>query len=289
MRYGAEMNRFVPEKKEGPSVLDQAYEKAQALLARESINMDEFKEIYGEQQVESDKRYTEELEGKFQQGSEDSRRQKKLATVLEAIFYDQSRENAWLGSGVKTIRPSKYDDYVNGVDCIAEYEEEGRSAFLAMAIDATTGHPGSKFNRIRDDLGRGKLGKVKYFHTDKFSGMLKNIPKVVVGASPKDLEEVMELWVKGDNEALAVHPLQTLILEEIVIQLESFKEFSERRGHTANAKIFEHYVGMLKPILEAKKTSVPLGALKNDAVLTGIKGQLLGFNPPRPTPMTAAA
>jgi hypothetical protein len=247
--YEAGPGPAVPQQEGEPaSLLDQAYDKAKGVLAESEVDMDEFEELYTHEGVARDRRKAAELADKFERNaSPEEQKQKKMATVLEAVFHDQSRNNAWLGEGVSNTRPGDYDDFINGVDCIAEYKEEGRSAFLAMAIDATySSYPGAKFNRIRADLMNGKLGEVKYFKTDNFKGMLTGIPRVVVGASAKTLEEVMGMWVRGDSEALRGHPIQTLILEQIVMQLEAFKEFCERRKPLATkAKLFENYLAIL--------------------------------------------
>lgn len=287
MRPRYEASRPPQQEAESQSLLDQAYEKAKAVFADSTVNMDDFKSLYPPEMVERDKQKAAELESKFERrATPEEKKQKQMATVLEAMFHDQSRNNEWLGKGVSTIRPGEYDDFINGVDSIVEYKGDGRSAFLAMAIDATySSYTGAKFNRIRSELIEGKLGEVKYFKTDNFKGMLSGIPKVVVGASSKTLEEVMALWVRGDNEALRNHPIQTLILEQMVLQLEAFQEFcAKRKALENNAKVFGNYLTILKPILEEKKATVPMDSLKNDTVLNGIKGQLLGFNPPKPAP-----
>lgn len=283
-RFGERMNR-APENPEAAALLESAYQKAQALLDAETVDMNAFKGIYGEAEVRGDATRVADYEKKFAaENTERERRDKKLATVVEAIFYDQASRNGWLGPSAQVLRSSKFDDYVNGVDCITEYNRGNAAAYLAMAIDATwSSHPGWKFNRIREDLVRGKLGKIKYLKAGAEPQRGREVPKVVVGASEKTLREVIKLWVNGDGEALKDHPIQILFLEEIVDQLEGFKTFSKKRGHEKNVAIFDEYLAILRPILEEKQRIIhaPEG-YKNDIVRSGIQASLVGLNYERP-------
>jgi hypothetical protein len=279
-RFGERMNR-APEDPEAVALLETAYEKAQELLDAESVNMNAFKGIYGEAEVRGDAARVVDYEKKFAaETTERGKRDKKLATVVEAIFYDQARRNGWLGPSAQVLRSSKFDDYVNGVDCITEYNRGNAAAYLAMAIDATwSSHPGWKFNRIREDLVRGKLGKIKYLKAGNKPQRGREVPKVVVGASEKTLQEVIKLWTSGDENALKDHPIQILFLEEIVEQLEGFKKFSGKKGHAKNVAIFDEYLAILQPILEEKRKTIhaPEG-YKNDIVRSGIQASLVGLN-----------
>jgi hypothetical protein len=296
------MSRFNPherangtsENQEFAETLELAYEKAQVMLSAKAVDMRAFKNIYSKEEIERDEAQVADLEKKFAATgtTERERRDKKFATVVEAFFFDMASRNGWLGADAEVLPSSKYDDYVNGVDCFAGYKRGGMAAFLAMAIDATwSSHPDSKFNRIREGLIRGKLGKMKYPQADGKPQRGREVPRVVVGASEQTLREVIKLWTEGNDEALKNHPIQVLFLQEIVDQLEAFKTFSERKSngnregaHAKNVAVFDEYHAILKPILEEKRRAIPTaGIFENDIVRNGIKASLFGLNyvPPK--------
>jgi hypothetical protein len=279
-RFGETVHN-APEGREPAAILETAYQRSQTLLAAKAVNMEAFRDVYGDAEIRGDMAKVADYEKKFEaDATERKKRDKKLATVVEAIFYDQASRNGWLGPGAHVLRSSPYDDFVNGVDCITEYQRGDAAAYLAMAIDATwSSHPGFKFNRIREDLSRGKLGKIKYLEAGSRHHRGKEVPKVVVGASEETLGEVIELWVNGNDETLRDHPIQVLFLEEIVDQLEGFRIFSEKRGHAKNVAIFNDYLAILKPILEEKKRKVrPSEKFEHDIVRNGIRASLVGLN-----------
>jgi hypothetical protein len=281
------MNRFesnagrIGEHSEKEALLEAAYKKARTLLDAHAIDMNEFRSVYSDMEIRNDAAKVANYERMFAaEATERGRRDKELATVVEAIFFDQVGRNGWLGPDTQVLPSSKLDDYVHGVDFITEYNRGNIAAYLAMAIDATwSSHPGGKFNRIREDLVRGKLGKIKYFKAGGKPQRGREVPKVVVGASERALTEVIKLWMDGNDEALKDHPVQILFLEEIVDQLKGFRIFSQKRGHAKNVAIFDEYLAILGPILEEKKKEIPPSPeLKNDLVRNGINASLVGLN-----------
>jgi hypothetical protein len=285
-RFGERGGR-TPEDAEFAELLERAHEKAEELLNAKSVDMNAFKGIYSEEKIRIDEAKVADYEKKFAaaDSTEQKRRDKKLATVMEALFLDRARRRGgWLGEGAQVLPASKLDDYQNGVDCITEYKRGNTATYLAMAIDATwSSSPYKKFDRIRDDLSRGKLGKIEYLEADGKPQRGKEVPRVVVGASEQTLREVIKLWVDGDEAALEKHPIQLLFLQEIVDELEECRTFSEKRKHAKNVAVFDEYLAILKPILEEKKQTIQTTeTFENDTVRNGIKASLFALNYERP-------
>jgi hypothetical protein len=266
-------------------ILESAYAKAESLLNAKAVDMKAFKGIYGEEKIRIDEAKVADYERKFAaaDSTEQKRRDKKLATVMEAMFFDEASKG-WLGEGAQVLPASKFDDYVNGVDCITEYKRGSTAAYLAMAIDATwSSNPYSKFDRIGENLSRGKLGKIEYLKADGRPQRGREVPRVVIGASEKTLREVIKLWMNGDEAALKDHPIQILFLKEIVKELEECRTFSQKRKQERNVTVFDEYLAILKPILEEKKQTIPTtGTFENDTVWNGIKASLFALNYERP-------
>jgi len=276
--------RRSPEQIEFETLLDRAFEKAKDTLGSGDTDMQdpEFVDLYKDQQIQIDLQKVKDYEEIFASKPRTPEQiyHEKIGKILEALFHEQASINHWLGENTKVSRTSRFDDVVNGVDEVVEYEEKGKASYLALAIDATSSsHPGWKFSKIRDQLRKRELGKIKYFKAKNFVGTLKDLAKVVIGASPENLQEVIKLWVSDENEKLKNHPIQTLFLEQAVTQLENFKSFSEREKDLKNVKVFERDLEILKPILAQKRKAAPLTEkLQKDSVFAGIKAELVGLN-----------
>ena len=96
----------------------------------------------GIQVVQKDKEYVSRMEERFAQEKAqhpEKERIDKIAAIFEYIFYQEAESSEWLGGQVETIKTSKYDDFKNGVDLVAEFKESETSAsHLGLAIDVTT-------------------------------------------------------------------------------------------------------------------------------------------------------
>jgi len=269
------------ERMETRLLLDRAHERAQREIASAGIKPDKFRDLYGEEAVDRDLAYVADMEERFRRSeTQESREAHKVATVFEGIFYDQAEMSDWLGPDAITIMPSRYDDIKNGVDTIIETRHEGGAAsHFGVAIDVTSGIDlDKKFERIMDEIRAGKLSRVKYFKSDhmKFRGELSRLPRIVIGASGKTVTELAELWLEKDNKALASHPVQFQILEEMELQFSAFKAFAKKVNQPDIAAIYSQALLAIRKIIEEKK-----GSLKDngdrDEVFESIKSWMKNF------------
>ena len=155
----------------------------------------------------------------------------------------------------------------------ADEDEKENVKYLALGIDVTSSpiNIRNKLKRIKDHIVDGTLTMMEYFHSENhnpdFYGVMTNIPQVVIGTEAKTIKELSELWmtayglpklrqrsagaplspeaeqnqrksVKKAKEVLGKHRVQTLLLEEIKIQLTAFREFALKAGQTAVADKF---------------------------------------------------
>ncbi len=241
--------------------IEQAYEKARLVLKKQAIQMDNFRDLYGDESVEKDKKYVKKMEEIFSKDKNpEGEEAEKLAKVFEVIFYEQAELNEWLGSNVSTIISSRYDDIKSGVDSIAEFRESDTSAsYLALAVDVTTGgQMVKKFMRIKKEITEGKLVKIKYFASEHMGirGELSRVPRAVVGVSAATVKEISELWLERKNKELSQHAIQFQILEEIVQQLEIFQKYAESVNQPALASIYKKTYNLVEKIYQGKKESI---------------------------------
>jgi hypothetical protein len=266
--------------------VDAVYKKAvERLAASGSIDPDDF-DNYDPMIINEDLKYVEEMEKRFDKDkTPESEQAQKLATVLEAILHDQIELNDWLGPDVMTRKASKYDDYKNGIDSIAEFHQETGVQHLALAMDVTYSvHGNVKLKRIKEDIDRGQLSTVKYFESSdgSFRGSLSQVPRVVIGVDATEIKNLAELWVKRKNKELAVHPVQIKILEEVEMQLRAFQAYAVKIGKQRVADIYarqlrliESIKGLPEKVELAKKESKSFS--ETDRVYASIKSGLEEF------------
>jgi len=262
--------------------LDQkVIDKAEKIIKDAETNPEDFRDLYGNTNVDRDTAYVKEMEQRFKK--EDDPNDKEilnLATVFEAILYDQGEQSNWLGSKVTTVKTARYDDIKNHVDMIAEFEEDRSASHLGLAIDATSStHEESKFKCIKKEIDTGKLTQVKYFKSENigFRGQLFNIPRVVIGVEAKTVRELSRLWLEGKNKELGAHPVQFQILEEILIQLETFERYAKSVKRDKAAMVYkkakEQIAGIYREKLNGREDRS-----ERDSVFEEIKREMELFN-----------
>ncbi len=257
--------------------IEGAYSFAEKTLEENAVSPLIFTDLYGEKNVEDDLKKVGDYEKKFLPNAA-----KKTADVFEAIMLTGELHN-WFGERAETIKTSRFDDIFNGTDMIIEFEEEAplRFSHLGVAVDVTFGTVSleKKFSRIRNEIDSGKLAKIKYFHSQKehFRGERSNVPRVVIGVEHDQVVELAALWLRKENETLAKHPVQRLILEEIALQLEILNKYCERIGKRDLAPLYEKDLVIIRNILNNKRDIKLDEKLTNDRVFSGIKNCLMKF------------
>lgn len=258
--------------------LGRAYERAEKALQQDVIDMEQFEDLYGQKQVERDRAYVEDRKTRFERdNSPEEKDRKRLATIFEAIMHEQIELSDWLGPEAHTVKTCEFDDIANGVDEIVEVrkEEEGPTR-LALAIDVTfNAQVERKMQRICDeDIGKERLARVKYFYSEEepdFRGELSNVPRVVVGIGREAVRELAELWMQGEKQALARHPVQWAILEEIQLQVHAFRDYAAAQDKSIAARAYERAARIVDRIVQEKGAPPPRTALQNDEVLNEIR------------------
>jgi len=261
-------------------IIDKAYEKAlKNLPDKEREICDGFVELYGVENVTKDRRLVESLKSKFKNSlslANDNEKEKyKLAVILESIFYEHSEMSEWLGENAITILTSYYDDYVNKVDFLIEYLLETSNAHLGLAVDVTfSADITNKIEKIKEEIKKGVLTEVKYFKSEEsgFEGRLYNLPRVIMSVSPRSILELAELDLelnsknqeirKEARKKISNHKIQYQVIEEIIIQLEAFKNYAEQ--NTPEGKrgaVIRSYDKVLTIVKEIKKHKEENGSI----------------------------
>lgn len=257
-------------------VVEKAYAKATALFERDAIRPDDFAPPYDARQVADDKALVARLEAKF---GNDEFAHKKYADVFEAIIYEHIEQSDWFGPTAQTIKTSKFDDYVNGIDLVTEFSNEDQSlTHLGLGIDVTFGTTAmeKKFQRIREEIKTGKLATVKYFQSEHspIKGTYRDMPRVVIGAEREHITELAARWMDPKmNRELANHPVQTILLDEIEAQLEGFHRYAQTVNQNHLVPVFERQLVLLRRIRRGK-SQTGRNLWPEDRVFGAIKDQL---------------
>lgn len=242
--------------------IEAAYNKVVARSEKYKIKENEFVDLYGEAEVQEDKKYIQEREEIFESKmSPEARLQKMRAIILEYILFEQSQLGEWFGENILAFKSSDYDDVKNGIDMITELQKKGNEkeaelTYLGLAIDISFGSElGKKFDRIKKEIIEGKLGEVKYFKSER-SGKRKltDLPHVVLAVDTKTVNDLIELWSNSRKDELSKHPAQLQIVHELIKQLKVFEQYA--RLVTKNEAITTKYTEVLqalRPLLAEKE------------------------------------
>lgn len=256
---------------EGFPDLDKALAIAEKRVFQYAIDPNDFAKPngpYEKEHIQSDLEYANRMEQTFKKqnlanATPGARAQweakQKVGKVFEAIVLFNGDSNEWFGENAQMIIPSRYDDIVHGVDGIVEFEEEkNRFNHLALGIDVTTSADvNRKFKRIFDDIDKGELTKISYFHSERqnIKKEKRDIPRVVVGADRQTIHELISLWHDRKNNAFAEHPMQIQMLEEIAHQLGMFSVYADKKGQSSIAEIYRRDLAIIQDILMKKQES----------------------------------
>lgn len=256
-----------------------AHEQIQAQVFKNEsyvIRPADFTSIYSSDTIEADLALGRRLQQKFDVGTTPfDKNTKKIAEVLEGIVLMHSELSNWLGNA-RTLKTSQYDDFVNGVDMVSEWNSREGSGILALAVDVTFGAQATakKIDRIKSELAQGRLGEIKYFRTeDQILQPRTNVPRIVIGVSQEVVDELAGLWLLKDNKALANHPIQKLFLNQMSMQLSRMKTYAASIGQEQCAVACDQTHAIIKRILE-NKASIMLGELKDDPVAVALKAEV---------------
>lgn len=258
-----------------------------------------FKEMYGADVVRSDNEEVARLDSIFSKAeigeSADKAMGRKLSAAFETLIRVWATKFGWFGDKTEVASTSKFDDYINKVDAVLVLPGEG---YVALAIDVSRN---TDLNKLTEKLalahdkvmGRAPSAKVKYFQHHNLKGQLEGIVPVVLGIDGNDCEALIDTFgqivtllkqtkrTDRQNEILKEkltlmreHPVQRVLLEEIMMQLRSYKHQLSKpdTGYTPNVTIegVELIQGIISRILQ-QKGDIELGDYESDGVYRHIK------------------
>ncbi|KKP98110.1 MAG: hypothetical protein US71_C0009G0002 [Parcubacteria group bacterium GW2011_GWD2_38_12] len=256
------MEKYIEKQVEEKEFIDRLHQKAERILSEYAISMDDF--IYEKEIIEKDKTLVNTLKAKFKKDAPNEEKEAKvLADILEAIILEESESSNWLGQNASTIKVSEYDDYVNHIDTIIEFEDAETASHTALGIDATYSTSiKEKFDRIKEEIKNGVLAEAKYFSSSSIKGMHIQIPRLIIGAEVKTIKELGELWLDKDSrvegrkkevkKALENHPAQFQILRQMLLEAEVFEKYAQKVNQQKIAETYARLKKLVQKIYDNK-------------------------------------
>lgn len=161
----------------------------------------------------------------------------QLSEILQAMVVDRMNHN-WYKE-CKAVMTSDFDDLKAGIDAVMKHEYGG---YLGTSFDFTVT---SKDTIVYEKLTRewqknvvgGNIPTVKYFEdpdTKEKKRLL--VPKFIIGASKKDIEELADAYLSNNQEVLNNHPFKYVMLLQIEEQLQTVLDYYDT--HTDPALSF---------------------------------------------------
>lgn len=222
-----------------PELVRAAAAKAEALIARESVDLSDFIDVYEQKEIVADLRRVENLEAKWAGRRENTQPGDVLleqaSLAAEALVYQEIALGGWFAvPGVKVYveKTSRPDDVLHKVDLVLTFVSESDTEPFAITVDVTAG-PGTLMEKvlsIKQEIDEGRLSMVKYHQTlDGEHGSFDAVPRAVLGIDPTELAALLDLWVHAspeNKERLHAHPIQRLFVEEIFVQLRQYHHYA---------------------------------------------------------------
>jgi len=221
------------------------------------IQYGDFVDLYGKEAVKNDVAWVKQQKAEHQRKNSPSEIwHKKIADVLEAILHQQIEANNYFGENVWTIKTCSYDDFRNHIDSILEirHPEQKSANYSGIALDVTSASQperlAKKVGRILEKIERGELAKIKYFQSEflNIRGEKSNVPLFVIGCDLKHADELAKLWYNDKQRALAEHPIQVLMLKQIIQQAQLYRDYAQKINQPEIAAIYRQVLSEFEDI-----------------------------------------
>lgn len=248
------------DRRRADDAIEAAHGRARERLTNPSdtIQEDHFTDLYGQERVGRDKERVAERQKQFaREETPELRELKKTADVLEAIMLEHAELSDWLGSDVSVLKSTEFDDIFNGIDLIAEWRNADRdSNVLALGVDVTfgVGSVRSKLNRIKQKIDQDQLATVSYFQDSEgtFRGERRNVPLCVIGVGRQTVQELAGLWMADRKRELGAHPVQHMIIDELIVQLRSMHRYAKTNGKPSAERAYARALATVESIKEQR-------------------------------------
>jgi len=245
-----------------PTFVQLLLKKANKVKDVNRIDPIDFYDLYGKEAVDAELSWVaQQKAGQEKRNSSDENWHKDISQISETFFCKQFKISRWLGERVCVQRTSEYDDFMNGIDLIAEIRHPNQKSanYCGFALDITLAEDittiARKIERIYQKIDDEKLPKIKYFKSDflNIRGEKSNIPLFVIGCDLKHFEQLTKLWYNEKQDALSEHPEQIILLYQIIQQSQIFRDYARSKNKLEIADIYNQSLQEFMTIYQERR------------------------------------
>ncbi len=232
-----------------PDRVKQIHEKVELLMEKERPNPEDFRGIVPDQQIDKDIKNVTMLEKRWsERGDPEELEVKRKADIAEYIIYKLLA--SWVNQKAIPLLSSKPDDYLRGIDLIIESdmpEDSGDKVnHLGLGIDIALASEKKRSNsfklkteKVREILLSGMLDEARYVSSGSYEGTIKNLPYLILSVAPSHVEELLSLASSRQvTEKEEGHILKHIVAYQIIRQLGSYYQFSEKMGRVEMSRSY---------------------------------------------------
>ena len=209
-----------------------------------------------------------EKKAKFSAGEKNKNKNTaETRELFEALMVDCLRK--WF-TGYSTILASAHDRLIIGADAVIKPKGEMKLGFSIDFASATNNDRGLR-EKMSDQWNSsvliGHVPTVKYFQDPQNTKDKTYLfaPKIIIGVSQKDVEELVNAYMMPDTIAIAEHSLQYSVIRQMELQAGCAARFIEKKFEEDEKFAFaERQYRYAMKELEEMKREVGWDERKND-------------------------
>jgi len=213
------------------------HKEAKRHIQNIAIDIDSFRDLYGEEVVEADAAAVQRLRERFARDEKTVlpngvtfEQIRQLSEISESFLLKGLNEAKWVPycGGIKT---SEYDDYMNGIDLVLEFQKADHPAsHIGLGVDVTfSNNLTRKIAKVKQEISAGRLASIKYFDSPNshIRGQLRQVPRGIVGFDLDALHRISN-YHKAHGEMPANDPLRSVAFHQLSMQMRKFADYAEK-------------------------------------------------------------
>ncbi len=224
------------------------------------IKVEEYKNIYPEEEIERDKEEVNKLKSSFNKNQENQIRKGEVLEILKTYLFNKFRGNVFI-----CTRTSEYDDYFNHIDNLILNKETGE---VICALDETLDINSERFEKKKYYILKRNLKggvEVKYFLQLKENKAIPSnsevVPIILIAIPEHFLNKLLDLMIQNKekefikNVFVFFSGIKTLIefyiLPPLEKELEALQQSNLEKANTLRSVI--NKITSFKNYLEEEK------------------------------------